>query len=81
MGNGMTTLARATAVADLNGPRAYGVIGGVAGGMTTAARALGPLGAAVLAAAVGSDAMLWTPVALSARAGTLARLHDRVAID
>ena len=48
MGNGMATLARATAIADLYGSGAYGTIAGVAGGMTTAARAAGPFAAARL---------------------------------
>ena len=42
MGNGMATLARATAIADLYGAAAYGTIAGVAGAMTTGARAAGP---------------------------------------
>ena len=48
MGNGMATLARATAIADLYGAGAYGTIASVAGGMTTAARAAGPFAAARL---------------------------------
>ena len=32
MGNGMATLSRATAIADLYGPAAYGTIASVAGG-------------------------------------------------
>ena len=60
MGNGMATLARATAIADLYGSGAYGTIAGVAGGMTTAARAAGPFAAALYAAAVGYTTLLWT---------------------
>ena len=72
MGNGMSTLARATAIADLYGPIAYGTIASVAGGMTTAARAAGPVAAAVYAAAVGYSGLLWTLVALTAAAVALA---------
>jgi MFS family permease len=72
MGNGMATLARATAIADLYGGRAYGTIAGVAAAMTTTARAAGPVCAAVLAAAVGYDALLWTLVGIAALAATLA---------
>ena len=80
MGNGMATLARATAIADLYGAAAYGTIASVAGGMTTAARAAGPFAAAVYAAAVGYTALLWTLVGLAAVAALLARLvrHDDV---
>ena len=68
MGNGMGTLARATAIADLYGPAAYGTIASVAASMTTAARAGGPVAAALVAAAIGYDALLWTLVALAAAA-------------
>jgi predicted MFS family arabinose efflux permease len=72
MGNGMTTLARATAMADLYGQRAYGTIGSVAASLTTSARAAGPVAAALWAAAVGYEALLWTLVALAAVAVPLA---------
>jgi len=72
MGNGMTTLARATAMADLYGQRAYGTIGSVAASLTTSARAAGPVGAALWAAAVGYEALLWTLVVLAAVAVPLA---------
>jgi hypothetical protein len=72
MGNGMTTLARATAMADLYGQRAYGTIGSVAAFLTTSARAAGPVAAAVWAGAVGYQALLWTLVALAAAAVPLA---------
>jgi MFS family permease len=72
IGNGMTTLARATAMADLYGQRAYGTIGSVAASLTTSARAAGPVGAALWAAAVGYEALLWTLVALAAVAVPLA---------
>ena len=72
MGNGMATLARATAIADVYGAAAYGTIASVAGGMTTAARAAGPFAAAVYAAAVGYTALLWTLAALALIAAALA---------
>jgi predicted MFS family arabinose efflux permease len=72
MGNGMSTLARATAIADLYGGKAYGTIGAVAASMSTTARAGGPIAAAVLAAAAGYEALLWTLVALAALAAVLA---------
>jgi MFS family permease len=72
MGNGMGTLARATTIADLYGAKAYGTIASVAASMTTAARAGGPVAAAVLAAAVGYGALLWTLAALAALAAALA---------
>ena len=60
MGNGMATLARATAIADLYGGASYGTINSVAAAGTTGARAVGPVIAAVYAAAVGYSALLWT---------------------
>jgi MFS family permease len=72
MGNGMTTLARATAMADLYGQRAYGTIGSVAAFLTTSARAAGPVAAALWAAAVGYQALLWSLAALAAAAVPLA---------
>jgi MFS family permease len=72
MGNGMTTLARATSIADLYGSAAYGAIAGVAASATTGARAAGPVLGAAWAAVVGYDALLWTFVALAAIAAGLA---------
>ena len=72
MGNGLATLARATAIADLYGAGGYGTIAGVTGAMTTAARGIGPVTAALWAAQVGYSAMLWTLVGLSALAALLA---------
>jgi predicted MFS family arabinose efflux permease len=72
MGNGMATLARATTIADLYGPGSYGAIVSVAGAMITAARAIGPVSAAVYAAAVGYTALLWTLVVLALAAVLLA---------
>ena len=72
MGNGMGTLARATAIADLYGGKAYGTIAGVAASMSTSARAGGPLAAALLAAALGYEALLWTLAGIAALAAVLA---------
>jgi predicted MFS family arabinose efflux permease len=72
MGNGMATLARATAIADIYGAGAYGTIAGVTGAMTTAARGVGPVTAALWATAVGYSALLWTLVVLSTLAAGLA---------
>jgi predicted MFS family arabinose efflux permease len=72
MGNGMATLARATAIADIYGAGAYGTIAGVTGAMTTAARGVGPVTAALWATAVGYSALLWTLVVLSMLAAGLA---------
>ncbi len=77
MGNGMATLARATAIADLYGSRAYGTIAGVAGGMTTAARAAGPFAAALYATAVGFTTLLWTLALLALAAAALAAAATR----
>jgi MFS family permease len=77
MGNGMTTLARAAAIADLYGPAGYGTIGGVAGAVTTIARAAAPVTAAVYAAAVGYTAVLWTLAALATVAAALAYRAER----
>jgi len=72
MGNGMATLSRATAIADLYGGQAYGTIGALAASMSTVARAGGPIAAAVLAAAAGYEALLWTLVAIAVLAAVLA---------
>jgi predicted MFS family arabinose efflux permease len=77
MGNGMTTLARATVIADRYGAAAYGSISGVAASATTAARAVGPVTAAAYAAATGSQTLLWTLTALTLGAGLLAFLSER----
>jgi MFS family permease len=72
MGNGMSTLARATVIADRYGPAAYGTIGGVAASVTTGARAAGPVAAAAYAALVGYTSLLWTLAALAVLAAVLA---------
>ena len=53
---------------------------GVAALTTTGARAAGPFAAAVYAAALGYDALLWTLVALSAAAAVLAYRAERDAL-
>jgi MFS family permease len=77
MGNGMTTLARAAAIADLYGPAGYGTIAGVMGAVTTVARAAAPVAAALCAAAVGYGALLWTLAALATAAAALAYRAER----
>jgi MFS family permease len=77
MGNGMATLARATAIADLYGGASYGTINSVAAAGTTGARAAGPVTAALYAAAFGYGALLWTLVGLAALAGLLAYHAER----
>jgi predicted MFS family arabinose efflux permease len=72
MGNGMATLARATAIADRYGGAAYGTIGAVAGAGTTVARAAAPVTAAIYAAALGYVALLWTLAGIAAIAALLA---------
>jgi len=72
MGNGMTTLSRATLIADRYGAAAYGTIGGVAAAFTTGARAAGPVTAAAYAALVGYTSLLWTLAALATVAAALA---------
>jgi MFS family permease len=79
--NGMSTLARATTVAAIFGPRHYASIGGALAVGTTTARALGPVGASLLQVALGGyEGVFWfLTVALVgagvAVAGTEARGH------
>ena len=79
MGNGMATLARATAIADLYGGASYGTINSVAAAGTTGARAAGPVAAAVYAAALGYGSLLWTLVGISAIAAVMAYRAERQA--
>jgi predicted MFS family arabinose efflux permease len=72
MGNGMGTLARATAIADRYGAGSYGTIAAVTASMTTAARAAAPVAAALYAALIGYAGLLWTLAALAATAALLA---------
>jgi predicted MFS family arabinose efflux permease len=80
MGNGMATLARATAIADLYGGASYGTINSIAAAGTTGARAAGPVTAAVYATALGYGALLWTLVAITLVAGFLAYRAERRAV-
>jgi MFS family permease len=57
--NGMSTLARATAIAELFGPRHYGAIAGAVALGANGARALAPVGASLLQAALGGYARLF----------------------
>lgn len=79
MGNGMTTLVRGTAMADLYGRRDYGTLGSVAALLTTGARAAGPVAAVLWAEAVGYGALLWTLVALAAAAVPRESAHTMTA--
>jgi hypothetical protein len=72
MGNGMATLARAIAIAELCGARSYGTIASVAASMTTASRATAPVAAAVYAGLLGYPALLGTLAALAVAAAFLA---------
>lgn len=71
MGNGMSTLARATVIADRHGQASYGTIAGVAAAVTIAARAVAPVSAALYAAAVGFPALFWTLAGLAVAAAVL----------
>ena len=77
MGNGMTTLARATAIADLYGAGDYGSIAGVAASLTTGARAAAPFAAALYAGLAGYSALLWTLSAIALVATWLAYDAER----
>jgi MFS family permease len=79
MGNGMATLARATAIADLYGGASYGSINSVAAAGTTGARAAGPVTAALYAAAFGYGTLLWTLAGIAALAVVLAYHVERQA--
>jgi MFS family permease len=79
MGNGMATLARATAIAELYGAGSYGTIAAVAASATTAARAIAPVTAAVYAAVIGYAGLFWTLAALAASAALLAWRAESVA--
>jgi predicted MFS family arabinose efflux permease len=79
MGNGMATLARATAIADRYGTAAYGAIASVMGAGTMSARAVAPVAAAAWAATVGYGSMLLTLGGLAVLAGLLALAAERSA--
>jgi predicted MFS family arabinose efflux permease len=77
MGSGMALLARATVIADRYGSAAYGAIGGVAASVTTGARALAPVTAAVWASIVGYEGLLWTLAGLATLAVLLGARAER----
>jgi MFS family permease len=59
--NGMATLARATALAEIFGSRNYGAIAGAVALGANGARAVGPVGASLLWVALGSySSVFWT---------------------
>jgi len=59
--NGMSTLARATTIAELFGPRHYGAISGAVALGANGARAVGPVGASLLLLALGGyPSVFWT---------------------
>jgi len=58
--NGMSTLARASSVAEIFGPRHYGAISGAMALGANGARAVGPVGASLLVIALGSyERLFW----------------------
>ncbi|HEY3189248.1 MAG TPA: MFS transporter, partial [Solirubrobacteraceae bacterium] len=58
--NGMSTLARASSVAEIFGPRHYGTISGAMALGANGARAVGPVGASLLVVALGSyERVFW----------------------
>jgi MFS family permease len=78
MGRGMSTLLRATLVADLFGATNYGAIGGVLSACTTVATAAGPLVAGLLFDLSGNyDRLLFGLVGLAAVAVVFSALVER----
>jgi len=58
--NGMSTLARASSVAEIYGPRHYGAISGAMALGANGARAVGPVAASLLVLALGSyERVFW----------------------
>jgi MFS family permease len=57
--NGMSTLARATTIAEIFGPRHYGSISGAVALGANGARALAPVGAALLQVGLGYERLFW----------------------
>ena len=79
--NGMATLARATLVADIFGPRHYGSISGAIALGANGARALVPVGAALLQLTLGSyERLFWllAAVLVGTGAGVAAIKAERV---
>src|SRR3989442_14567974 len=68
--NGMSTLARATTIAEIFGPRHYGTISGAVALGANGARALAPVGAAFLQVALGGyEPVFWLLTAVLVVAG------------
>jgi predicted MFS family arabinose efflux permease len=68
--NGMSTLARATTLASVFGPREYATISGALAAGANGARAVGPVGASLLYVGLGGyEAVFWTLAAALALAG------------
>lgn len=78
MGRGMSTLLRATLVADLFGATHYGAISGVLSACTTAATAAGPLAAGLLFDVTGTyGTFLWLLLVLAVLATALSAMVER----
>lgn len=78
VGRGMSTLLRATLVADLYGATHYGAISGVLSGCTTVATAAGPFAVGLMFDATGSyRTLLWVLTAVAVGATGLAALVER----
>jgi hypothetical protein len=63
--NGMATLARATSLARIFGPRHYGAIGGAVALGANGARAVGPVGASLLLLALGAYPAVFSTLAVA----------------
>jgi MFS family permease len=75
--NGMSTLARATSVAEIFGPRHYGAIGGAIALGANGARAVAPVGAAFLHVALGGyERVFWVLTATLLAAALAVMLAD-----
>ena len=75
--NGMATLARATVVAEIFGPRHYGSIGGAIALGTNGARASAPVAAALLQVSLGGyETLFWALAGLLVVAGIAVRLTE-----
>jgi MFS family permease len=72
MSNGMTTLLRATVIADLYGQASFGAISGVVSAVTLAVRAAAPFVAALIALAPGGSTTLLTALAAMSVAAAFA---------
>ncbi|MBI4608857.1 MAG: MFS transporter [Candidatus Rokubacteria bacterium] len=75
--NGMSTLARATTIAEIFGPRHYGAISGAVALGANGARAVAPVGAALLQVALGGyERVFWLLTATLVAAGIAVMLTD-----